>query len=70
MRGILTVDPNPLVAGQPVSALKDSINPKTRKKIVACQRTLDCAAQTDQTHRPKALTIVTVGLLKPTHGRL
>lgn len=61
--------PNPLVAGRLVLALDDSINPKTGKKIFACQRTCDHAAKTNQTRWPWAQTIVTVGLLKPIHGR-
>ena len=61
--------PNPLVAGRLVLALDDSINPKTGKKIFACQRTFDHAAKTNQTRWPWAQTIVTVGLLKPIHGR-
>jgi hypothetical protein len=61
--------PSPLVAGRLVLALDDSINPKTGKKIFACQRTFDHAAKTNQTRWPWAQTIVTVGLLKPIHGR-
>ena len=61
--------PSPLVAGRLVLALDDSINPKTGKKIFACQRTFDHAAKSNQTRWPWAQTIVTVGLLKPIHGR-
>ena len=61
--------PSPLVGGRLVLALDDSINPKTGKKIFACQRTFDHAAKRNQTRWPWAQTIVTVGLLKPIHGR-
>jgi len=61
--------PSPLVAGRLLLALDDSINPKTGKKIFACQRTFDHAAKSNQTRWPWAQTIVTVGLLKPIHGR-
>jgi len=61
--------PSPLVAGRLVLALDDSINPKTGKKIFGCQRTFDHAAKSNQTRWPWAQTIVTVGLLKPIHGR-
>ena len=61
--------PSPLVAGRLLLALDDSINPKTGKKIFACQRTFDHAAKNNQTRWPWAQTIVTVGLLKPIHGR-
>ena len=61
--------PSPLVAGRLVLALDDSINPKTGKKIFACQRTFDHAAKRNQTRWPWAQTLVTVGLLKPIHGR-
>ena len=61
--------PGPLVAGRLLLALDDSINPKTGKKIFACQRTFDHAAKSNRTRWPWAQTIVTVGLLKPIHGR-
>lgn len=61
--------PSPLAAGRLVLALDDSINPKTGKKIFACQRTFDHAAKSNHTRWPWAQTIVTVGLLKPIHGR-
>jgi len=61
--------PSPLVAGRLLLGLDDSINPKTGKKIFACQRTFDHAAKSNQTRWPWAQTIVTVGLLKPIHGR-
>jgi hypothetical protein len=61
--------PSPLVAGRLLLGLDDSINPKTGKKIFACQRTFDHAAKSNQTRWPWAQSIVTVGLLKPIHGR-
>jgi hypothetical protein len=61
--------PSPLCDGRLVVGLDDSINPKTGKKIFACQRTFDHAAKTNQTRWPWAQTIVTVGLLKRIHGR-
>jgi hypothetical protein len=61
--------PNPLVDGRLVLGLDDSINPKTGKKIFACQKTFDHAAKRNQTRWPWAQTIVTVGLLKSIHGR-
>jgi hypothetical protein len=60
--------PSPLVAGRLLLGLDDSINPKTGKKIFACQKTFDHAAKSNQTRWPWAQTIVTVGLLKPIHG--
>jgi len=61
--------PSPLCDGRLVLGLDDSINPKTGKKIFACQTTFDHAAKTNQTRWPWAQTIVTVGLLKQIHGR-
>jgi hypothetical protein len=61
--------PSPLVAGRLLLGLDDSINPKTGKKIFACQRTFEHAAKSNQTRWPWAQSIVTVGLLKPIHGR-
>ena len=61
--------PSPLYDGRLLLGLDDSINPKTGKKIFACQRTFDHAAKTNQTRWPWAQTIVTVGLLKKIHGR-
>jgi hypothetical protein len=37
-----------LVAGRLLLALDDSINPKTGRKIFACQRTFDHAAKSNQ----------------------
>ena len=61
--------PSPLCDGRLLLALDDSINPKTGKKIFACQTTFDHAAKTNQTRWAWAQTIVTVGLLKRIHGR-
>ena len=61
--------PDPLVDGRLLLALDDSINPKTGREIFACQRTFDHAAKTNQTRWPWAQTIVTLGLLRPIHGR-
>ena len=61
--------PHPLVDGRLMLAIDDSINPKTGRKIFACQRTFDHAAKTNQTRFPRAQTLVTLGLLVPIHGR-
>jgi hypothetical protein len=61
--------PDPLTEGRLVLALDDSINPKTGRKVFACQSTFDHAAKTNQTRYVWAQTIVTVGLLKRVHGR-
>lgn len=61
--------PSPLVEGRLLLGLDDSINPKTGKHIFACQRTFDHAAKSNQSRWPWAQTLVTVGLLKPIHGR-
>jgi hypothetical protein len=61
--------PSPLTDRRLLVGLDDSINPKTGKKIFACQATFDHAAKTNQTRWPWAQTIVTVGLLKRIHGR-
>jgi len=61
--------PEPLTDGRLLLALDDSINPKTGRKVFACQTTFDHAAKTNQSQYPWAQTIVTVGLLKQIHGR-
>lgn len=61
--------PEPLRDGRLLLALDDAINPKTGRKVFACQDTFDHAAKTNQSPFPWAQTIVTVGLLKITHGR-
>ena len=42
--------------------------PKTGSKVIACQDTFDRAAKTNQSQGPWAQSIVTVGLLKISHG--
>ena len=61
--------PDPLTDGRLLLALDDSINPKTGRKVFACQDTFDHAAKTNQSQYPWAQTIVTVGLLQVIHGR-
>jgi len=61
--------PNPLTEGRLLVAVDDSINPKTGKRIFACQHTFDHAAKTNQARYPWSQTIVTVGLLKKVHER-
>jgi hypothetical protein len=61
--------PDPLTEGRLLLALDDCINPKTGRKVFACQTTFDHAAKTNQSQYPWAQTIVTVGLLKRIHGR-
>lgn len=61
--------PDPLTDGRLLLALDDSINPKTGKKVFACQSTFDHAAKANQARYVWAQTIVTVGLLKVVHGR-
>jgi hypothetical protein len=61
--------PDPLTDGRLMLALDDSVNPKTGRKVFACQTTFDHAAKTNQSRYPWAQTIVTVGLLKQIHGR-
>ena len=61
--------PEPLVAGRLLLALDDSINPKTGQHLFTCQTTFDHAAKPNQTRWPWAQTLVTLGLLRPIHGR-
>ena len=61
--------PAPLTDGRLLLALDDSLNPKTGRKVFACQTTFDHAAKPNQSPYPWAQTIVTVGLLKVVHGR-
>ena len=60
---------DPLTDGRLLLALDDSINPKTGRKVFACQDTFDHAAKANQSAYPWAQTIVTVGLLKSVQGR-
>lgn len=66
--GALAGDPRPLTDGRLLVVLDDSINPKTGTKVLACQRSFDHAAKTNQSAFPWAQTIVTLGLLKVIHG--
>ena len=50
-------------------ALDDSINPKTGKKIFACQHHFDHAAKHNQRRYPWSQKIVSIGLLKSIKGR-
>jgi hypothetical protein len=61
--------PDPLTDGRLLLALDDAINPKTGRKVFACQPTFDHAAKTKQSQYPWAQTIVAAGLLKVIHGR-
>jgi hypothetical protein len=61
--------PAPLADGRLPVVLDDSINPKTGTEVLACQRSFDHAAKTNQRRFPWAQTIVTVGLPKVIHGR-
>ena len=56
--------PEPLTAGRLLVALDDSINPKTGKKIFACQHHFDHAAKQNQCRYPWSQQIVSIGLLK------
>jgi hypothetical protein len=53
--------PQPLTDGRLLLALDDSLNPKTGKKVFACERTFDPAAKTNQNRYLWAQTLVTVG---------
>jgi len=61
--------PDPLTDGRLLLALDDSLNPKTGKKVFACEHSFDHAAKTNQKRYPWAQTVVTVGLLRVIHGR-
>ncbi len=61
--------PEPLTEGRLVVALDDSINPKTGKKIFACQHHFDHAAKPNQSRYPWSQNIVSMGLLKSIKGR-
>jgi len=56
--------PEPLTDGRLLVALDDSINPKTGKKIFACQHHFDHAAKPNQCRYPWSQQIVSIGLLK------
>jgi hypothetical protein len=61
--------PDPLTQGRLLLALDDSLNPKTGKKVFACEHSFDHAAKPKQNRFPWAQTLVTVGLLRVIHGR-
>lgn len=61
--------PTPLTEGRLIAALDDSINPKTGKRIFACQHLFDHAAKDNQSQYPWSQNIVAVGLLKKVRGR-
>jgi len=61
--------PAPLTDGRLLLALDDCINPKTGRKIYACDKLFDHAAKQNQTKYPWAQNIVAVGLLKIIKGR-
>jgi hypothetical protein len=55
--------------GRLLLALDDYINPKTGRKIFACDKIFDHAAKLNQTKYPWAQNVVAVGLLKLIKGR-
>jgi hypothetical protein len=61
--------PDPLTDGRLLLALDDYINPKTGRKIFACDKLFDHAAKQNQTKYPWAQNVVAVGLLKIVKGR-
>jgi len=61
--------PAPLTEGRLVVVLDDSINPKTGKKIFACQHFYDHARKLNQARYPWSQNIVSIGLLKSIKGR-
>ncbi len=61
--------PEPLTDGRLLVALDDSINPKTGKKIFACQNHFDHGAKENQSRYPWSQKIVSIGLLKSIKGR-
>jgi hypothetical protein len=61
--------PEPLTEGRLLLAVDDYINPKTGRKIFACDKLFDHAAKQNQTKYPWAQNVVAVGLLKILKGR-
>jgi hypothetical protein len=61
--------PEPVTNGRLLLAVDDYINPKTGRKIYACDKVFDHAAKHNQTKYPWAQNVVTVGLLKIVKGR-
>ncbi len=61
--------PEPETNGRLLIALDDSINPKSGKKIYACEHLFDHAAKQNQSKYPWAQNVVLIGLLKIVKGR-
>ena len=61
--------PDPLTQDRLLLVIDDYINPKTGKKIFACNTNFDHAAKSNQSKYPWAQNIVVVGLLKIVKGR-
>lgn len=61
--------PKPTVNGRLLLALDDYINPKTGKKIFACDSFFDHAAKANQSSYPWSQNVVSIGLLKIVKGR-
>jgi hypothetical protein len=61
--------PDPETNGRLLIALDDFINPKTGKKVFACNRVFDHAAKLNQSKYPWAQNVVSIGLLKMIKGR-
>lgn len=61
--------PEPLTNQRLIIAVDDCINPKTGRKIFACDKIFDHAAKLNQSKYPWAQNIVTIGLLKMVKGR-
>lgn len=61
--------PEPATDGRLLLALDDYINPKTGRKIYACDKLFDHAAKQNQTKYPWAQNVVAIGLLKIVKGR-
>lgn len=61
--------PEPMTDGRLLLALDDYINPKTGRKIFACEKVFDHAAKQNQTRFPWAQNVVAVGMLKIIKGR-
>ena len=61
--------PEPLTEGRLIIAIDDYINPKTGRKIFACEKVFDHAAKMNQSKYPWAQNIVTIGLLRVVKGR-
>ena len=61
--------PCPETNGRLLLALDDCINPKSGKKIFACDNVFDHAAKQNQSKYPWAQNIVVIGLLKIVKGR-